>query len=591
MLAPRLSEQLGRQFFVENKPGAGGTIGADFVAKSPPDGYTLLLTGTPHVISAHLYKKLPYDALKDFTHIALIASGPYALVVNPQKVPARLGARADRRWPRRKPGKIDYASSGNGSAQHLVGALFNSMAGIELNHVPYKGSGPAMQDLIAGQVGVSFAGMPNVLGHVKAGRLKALGVTTAKRWSELPDVPTLAEAGVPGYEATLWLNISGPADMPAEIVQRLNARDRQGAARPRAAGELPRRRRRRHVDGPAGAASASCAPSTRSGAAWCAKPARPSIKFLPARLPRGAGRGSRAGPARSTRPSPACRRFAELEAAGARIGEIRVVPGNIFDLNDPRENNFFFRLANKLHIHTRPEVIRQALLFESGQPVSVQKIEETERLLRGYDFLYDVDIRPVAVHDGVVDVEVRTRDTWSLDVSASASREGGANKGRMSVEEENLLGTGISVGVVLYVRRRPQAAPRSTSPTATSSARAAVASYAYADNDDGNGQSLLAAAPFLRARRALGRRLRRLGERRHRRAVQRRQQRRRVPPSQPAGGGFGGWSAGPGRRLDAALFGRRAAPGTTTTSSSRARRRPSACPRTSGWPARSCASS
>jgi tripartite-type tricarboxylate transporter receptor subunit TctC len=221
MLTPRLSDQFGRQFFVENKPGAGGTIGADFVAKSPPDGYTLLLTGTPHVISAHLYKKLPYDALKDFTPIALIASGPYALVVNPQKVPAN-SVRELVALAKSQPGKIDYASSGNGSAQHLVGALFNSMAGVELNHVPYKGSGPAMQDLVGGQVGVSFAGIPNVLGHVRSGRLKALGVTTAKRWSELPDVPTLAEAGVAGYEATLWLNISGPAGMPADIVQRLN---------------------------------------------------------------------------------------------------------------------------------------------------------------------------------------------------------------------------------------------------------------------------------------------------------------------------------------------------------------------------------
>ena len=221
MLAPRLSEQLGRQFFVENKPGAGGTIGADFVAKSAPDGYTLLVTGTPHVISAHLYKKLPYDALRDFTHIALIASGPYALVVNPQKLPV-ISVKELITAARAQPGKIDFASSGNGSAQHLVGALFNSTAGIDLNHVPYKGSGPAMQDLIAGQVGVSFAGVPNVLGHVRSGRLRALGVTTATRWSELPDVPTLAEAGVPGYEATLWLNVSGPAGMPADIVQRLD---------------------------------------------------------------------------------------------------------------------------------------------------------------------------------------------------------------------------------------------------------------------------------------------------------------------------------------------------------------------------------
>ena len=186
-----------------------------------PDGYTLLVTGTPHVISAHLYKKLPYDALKDFTHIALIASGPYALVVNPQKL-AVTSVNELISAARAQPGKIDFASSGNGSAQHLVGALFNSMAGIDLNHVPYKGSGPAMQDLIAGQVGVSFAGIPNVLGHVRSGRLRALGVTTAKRWSELPDVPTLAEAGVAGYEATLWLNVSGPAGMPADIVQRLN---------------------------------------------------------------------------------------------------------------------------------------------------------------------------------------------------------------------------------------------------------------------------------------------------------------------------------------------------------------------------------
>jgi tripartite-type tricarboxylate transporter receptor subunit TctC len=220
MLAPRLSEQLGKTFFIENRPGAGGTIGADFVAKSAPDGYTLLLTGTPHVTSAHLYKKLPYDALKDFTPIALIASGPYALVVNPQRTPAA-SVRELIAAAKARPGKIDFASSGNGSAQHLVAALFTFAAGIELNHVPYKSSSAAMQDLVAGQVGVEFAGIPNVLGNVKAGRLRILGVTTAKRWSELPDVPTIAEAGVPGYEATLWLNISGPPHMPDELVQRL----------------------------------------------------------------------------------------------------------------------------------------------------------------------------------------------------------------------------------------------------------------------------------------------------------------------------------------------------------------------------------
>ena len=227
---------------------------------------------------------------------------------------------------------------------------------------------------------------------------------------------------------------------------------------------------------------------------WCAKPARPSIKFYLlvclAALAGAAGWANAQKAPESRMPT-----FAELEAAGARIGEIRVLPGNIFDLNDPRENNFFFRLANAIHIQTRPQVIRQALLFESGQPVSVQKIQETERLLRGYDFLYDVDIRPVAVHDGVVDVEVRTRDTWSLDVSASASREGGANKGRISVAEENLLGTGISVGLgyTSDVDRKGTTfniADPNVFGTRTS------ASYAYSKNEDGHGQSASLQRPF-----------------------------------------------------------------------------------------------
>jgi tripartite-type tricarboxylate transporter receptor subunit TctC len=221
ILAARLSSLLGYNVFVENRPGAGGTIGADFVAKSAPDGYTLLFTGTPHVISAWIYKKLPYDALKDFEPVALVASGPYVLVVNPQ-LPVH-SVRELIAAAKAQPGKIDYASSGNGSAQHLVSALFASMAGIELNHVPYKGSGPAMQDLLGGQVKVSFAGIPNVLPHVKAGRLRALAVSTPQRSPDLPDVPTVAEAGVPGYQATLWLNLAAPPGTPAEIVQRLYA--------------------------------------------------------------------------------------------------------------------------------------------------------------------------------------------------------------------------------------------------------------------------------------------------------------------------------------------------------------------------------
>ena len=221
ILAARLSSLLGYNVFVENRPGAGGTIGADFVAKSAPDGYTLLFTGTPHVISAWVYKKLPYDPLKDFEPVALVASGPYVLVVNPQ-LPVH-SIRELIAAAKAQPGKIDYASSGNGSAQHLVSALFASMAGIELNHVPYKGSGPAMQDLLGGQVKVSFAGIPNVLPHVKAGRLRALAVSTPQRSPDLPDVPTAAEAGVPGYQATLWLNLAAPAGTPGEIVQRIYA--------------------------------------------------------------------------------------------------------------------------------------------------------------------------------------------------------------------------------------------------------------------------------------------------------------------------------------------------------------------------------
>jgi len=222
MLAPRLAAALGQPFVVENRPGAGGTIGAAEVAKAPPDGYTLLFAATPLVIGAHLYRALPYDTLRDFAPIALVGSGPYVLVVNAGRLPVA-SVRELIAAALAQPGKIDYASSGNGSAQHLVGALFNAMAGVALNHVPYRGSGPAMQDLLGGQVAVSFAGVPNVLSAIRSGRLRALAVTTPSRWSELPEVPTLAESGVPGYEATLWLGLAAPAAAPAEIVGRLHA--------------------------------------------------------------------------------------------------------------------------------------------------------------------------------------------------------------------------------------------------------------------------------------------------------------------------------------------------------------------------------
>jgi tripartite-type tricarboxylate transporter receptor subunit TctC len=219
IVAQKLSETLGQQFFVENRAGAGGTIGADYVAKSKPDGYTLLLTASPFVIAPHVYKNMPYDALADFAPVIRIASGPYVLVVHPS-----LGVKSVKELialAKKEPGKIDFASSGNGGAQHLVTELFMYMAGIKMNHVPYKGSGPAMQDLLGGQVPMSFAGIPNVLASVKAGKLKALAVTGAKRWSELPDVPTVAEAGVPGYEAASWIGLLAPAATPRPTLDKL----------------------------------------------------------------------------------------------------------------------------------------------------------------------------------------------------------------------------------------------------------------------------------------------------------------------------------------------------------------------------------
>jgi len=220
MVAQRLSETLGQQFFVENKAGAGGTIGSDFVAKSRPDGYTLLLTASPFVISPHVYKDMPYNALTDFAPVIRIATGPYVLVVHPS-----LGVKSVKELiaaAKKEPGKIDFASSGNGGAQHLVTELFMYMAGIKLNHVPYKGSGPAQQDLMSGIVKVSFVGTPIAIPHMKSGRLIALGVSTAERSPEMPEVPTIAEAGVPGFEARVWIGLLAPAGTPGEIIGKLN---------------------------------------------------------------------------------------------------------------------------------------------------------------------------------------------------------------------------------------------------------------------------------------------------------------------------------------------------------------------------------
>ena len=219
VLAQRLTEALGQPIVVENRAGAGSTIGADHVAKSKPDGYTLLMTSTTHVISANLYRALPYDSLRDFTPVMKLVEGPYVLVVNPTlraSSVAELVALA-----RERPGRIDYGSSGNGSSQHLVAALFCTMAGAPLNHVPYKGSDRATQDLIGGQVMVGFVGTPIALPHVRSGRLRALGVSTAARAPQMPDVPTLAEAGVTGYDATIWIGLFAPAGTSSEILARL----------------------------------------------------------------------------------------------------------------------------------------------------------------------------------------------------------------------------------------------------------------------------------------------------------------------------------------------------------------------------------
>ena len=219
ILAQRLSEAFGHQIVIDNRPGAGGVLGADAVAKAPPDGYTLLLTATTHVISASLYQKLPYDAIRDFAPVMLIGSGPNVLTVHPS-LPAK-NVRELIALAKARPGKIDYASSGNGSSQHLFGALFMSLADIRMMHIPYKGSAPATTDLIAGQVSVGFPGIALVLPHTKAGRLRALAVTSAERSKAMPDVPSIAEAGVPGYAATLWLGLLAPRGTPPQIVQKL----------------------------------------------------------------------------------------------------------------------------------------------------------------------------------------------------------------------------------------------------------------------------------------------------------------------------------------------------------------------------------
>ena len=219
LIAQQLSKRLGQAVFVENKPGAGATIGSELVAKSPPDGYTLLLASQTNAISATLYPNLGFDPIDDFAPISLIGREPGVVVVNPALPVQTLQQLIA--YAKARPGQIDYASSGNGSGQHLFAAMLCSMTGMKLNHIPYRGSGQATSDLIGGQVSLSIPGMAGMLGHVQAGKLRPLAVTGSKRAPQLPDVPTVAEAGVPGYVAYVWLGLLAPKGTPAKIVDRL----------------------------------------------------------------------------------------------------------------------------------------------------------------------------------------------------------------------------------------------------------------------------------------------------------------------------------------------------------------------------------
>jgi tripartite-type tricarboxylate transporter receptor subunit TctC len=219
-LGEKLTQSLGQTVIVENKPGAGATLGADYVAKSKPDGYTLLVGAVHHTIASSVYKKLPYDFQKDLAPITTIALVPNVLVVNAStsvKTVADLVKLA-----KAEPGKLTYGSNGNGTAQHLIGTQFQNLTGTEITHIPYKGSGPLASDLIGGQITMSFDTITPVLPHIKAGKLRPLAVTTAKRSAALPDVPTLEEAGLKGFNIGTWFGVLAPAATPKDIVARLN---------------------------------------------------------------------------------------------------------------------------------------------------------------------------------------------------------------------------------------------------------------------------------------------------------------------------------------------------------------------------------
>jgi len=239
-LAPELSKAFGQTFIVDNRPGAGGNVGADMVAKSPPDGYTLLMgTVGTHGINQSLYPKMPFDPIKDFAPITMVAGVPNVLVMNPAKAQALgINSVADLiRYAKANPGKLNMASSGNGTSIHLSGELFKTLTGTFMVHFPYRGSGPALLDLIGGSMDLMFDNLPSSLPQIKAGKLKALAVTSAQRSAALPDIPTIAEAaplgsGLKSYEASSWFGLLAPAGTPSDIVNRIQQESAKALSAP-----------------------------------------------------------------------------------------------------------------------------------------------------------------------------------------------------------------------------------------------------------------------------------------------------------------------------------------------------------------------
>ncbi len=219
-IGQKLTEQFKQQIIVDNRPGAGANIGAEVAAKSPPDGYTLFGISTIHAINPSLYSKLAYDPIRDFAPITNVAATSQILTVHPS-LPVKT-VKEFIAYAKAKPGELNYSSAGNGSQPHLTAELFKTMTGVSYVHVPYKGAPPAMTDLLAGQVALTFATAPSAVPHVRSGKLRALGVSTAARIKALPDVPTIAEAGVPGFEAAGWNGLVAPANTPAAIIERLH---------------------------------------------------------------------------------------------------------------------------------------------------------------------------------------------------------------------------------------------------------------------------------------------------------------------------------------------------------------------------------